>query len=237
VRRKPRVALLATGDELVRPGEPIGPNQIVSSNSLAVGAFVRACGGDPIDLGIAKDNRQSLESMARGAKGADLLVTIGGASVGDYDLVQAVLGDSGLEVDFWKVAMRPGKPLMFGHIGDTAMLGLPGNPVSALVCSLLFVNPAIAALLGLPDTGLPLQHAVLGCDLPENGVRQDYLRSTLADSTDGLPVVTPFAKQDSSMLSRLAAAHCLIVRPPHAPAAAKGSRVDILRLGSDTLAF
>jgi molybdopterin molybdotransferase len=202
-----------------------------------VAAFVRSCGGDPIDLGIAKDNRESLETMARGAKGADLLITIGGASVGDYDLVQSVLGDSGLDIDFWKVAMRPGKPLMFGHIGDTAMLGLPGNPVSALVCSLLFVQPAIAALLGLPDTGLPVRPAILGCDLQENGIRQDYMRATIIDSADGLPVVTPFSKQDSSMLSRLAAADCLVVRPPHAPAVRKGDRVDIVPLDRDAAVF
>ncbi len=237
VRRRPRVAILATGDELVRPGEPIGPNQIVSSNSLAVAAFVRSCGGEAIDLGIARDNRESLQSMAAGAQGADLLITIGGASVGDHDLIQSVLGDNGLQVDFWKVAMRPGKPLVSGRIGDTAMLGLPGNPVSALVCSLLYVKPAIDALLGLPLQGLPTQSAALGADLGENGVRQDYIRATLKHGDDGLPVVTPFAKQDSSMLSRIAASDCLIVRLPHAPAAAKGATVDIIRLDLDPLHY
>ncbi|HJN60846.1 MAG TPA: gephyrin-like molybdotransferase Glp, partial [Alphaproteobacteria bacterium] len=151
VRRKPRVAILATGDEIVMPGEPIGPNQIVSSNSHALAAAVESYGGDPFSLGIAPDERQGLKAMAAGARGADILVTTGGASVGDHDLVQSVLGEIGLELDFWKIAMRPGKPLIFGSIGETRLLGLPGNPVSALVCALIFLRPAIGRMLGLMD--------------------------------------------------------------------------------------
>ena len=235
VRRRPRVALLATGDELVRPGEPIGPHQIVTSNNLGLAGIVRTIGGEPIDLGIAPDNRNSLRAMAAGAKGADLLVTLGGASVGDHDLVQSVLGEDGLVVDFWRIAMRPGKPLIFGHLGDTPLLGLPGNPVSSLVCGLIFVQPALSALLGHTHATANTRTAILGRDLPENDERQDYLRATLDDiGSDsihpGEQVATPFEKQDSSMLSSLARADCLVIRPPHAPAAKTGDTVTILPL-------
>ncbi|MBM3573207.1 MAG: molybdopterin molybdotransferase MoeA, partial [Alphaproteobacteria bacterium] len=149
VRRRPRVAILATGDEIVRPGDPIGPAQIVSSNGFALAAFVLACGGTPIDLGIARDSLDSLKEAAAGARGADLLLTTGGASVGEHDLVQQALGQKGLTLDFWRIAMRPGKPLMFGRFGATPMLGLPGNPVSTIVCALLFLRPALEKLLGI----------------------------------------------------------------------------------------
>ncbi len=230
VRRRPRVALIATGDEVVRPGDPVGPFQIVSSNTLALAALVREAGGEPIDLGIAEDNADSLRRIAAGAKGADLLVTTGGASVGDHDLIRAVLGEEGLEIDFWRIAMRPGKPLIFGRVRETPLLGVPGNPVSALVCGLLFLRPAIDAMLGVtrPDGGRA--RARLGRDLPANDEREDYLRARLARDGDGEPVATPFERQDSAMLSALVRADCLVVRPPHAPAARKGDIVPILPL-------
>ncbi len=229
VRRRPRIALLATGDELVRPGEAIGPHQIVSSNALGLAAMIAACGGEAIDLGIARDDREELRAMALGARGADMLITLGGASVGDHDLVQSVLGEAGLKVDFWKVAMRPGKPLIFGHMGQTPMLGLPGNPVSSMVCGLLFVRPAIAALLGETGGGNTTRAAILGAGMAQNDNRQDYVRASL--SPDG--IATPFPVQDSAMLSSLAKAGCLIIRPPHAPAAKAGDTVPVLRLEGD----
>lgn len=229
VRRRPRVAILATGDEVVMPGEPVGRGQIVSSNGLALGAFVQAWGGEPIQLGIAPDRVDALQDMAMAAQGADLLVTTGGASVGEHDLVRSALQPKGLSLDFWQIAMRPGKPLMFGRVGVTPLLGLPGNPVSSLVCSLIFLRPALLRLLGVPQTDVQLEPAVSGTDLPVNDRRQDYLRATLSRSVGGALVATPFAKQDSSMLRLLAAADCLIVRPPHAPALPAGSPVEILR--------
>jgi molybdopterin molybdotransferase len=231
VHRRPRIAMIATGDELARPGEPIGPNQIVSSNALALAALIREAGGIPIDLGIAKDEEASLAALADGARGADMLVTLGGASVGEHDLVRKVLGARGLALDFWRIAMRPGKPLMFGRIENAALLGLPGNPVSSLVCATLFLVPALRALQGERAESRPPLTAKLGRDLPANDGREDYLRSTLSFEADGTAVATPFEKQDSSMLSRLARADCLVVRAPHAPAAQAGSRVPIVPLG------
>ena len=229
VRRRPRVALLATGDEVVRPGEPVGPNQIVSSNSLALAALVTEAGGEPVDLGIALDNADSLERMAAGAKGADVLVTTGGASVGDHDLVQQVLGKIGFELDFWRIAMRPGKPLIFGDINGTPLLGVPGNPVSALVCAMVFLRPAIATMLAVDNSAVP-ETAALGIDLDANDHRQDYLRARLEPGANGELVATPFARQDSSMLSTLTASSCLVIRPPHAGPAKAGDRAEILRL-------
>ena len=229
VRRRPRIALLATGDEVVRPGEPVGPNQIVSSNSLALAALVTEAGGEPVDLGIALDNADSLERMAAGAKGADVLVTTGGASVGDHDLVQQVLGKVGFKLDFWRIAMRPGKPLIFGAINGTPLLGVPGNPVSALVCAMVFLRPAIATMLAVDNGGGP-ETAVLGIDLEANDQRQDYLRARLEPGPNGELVATPFARQDSSMLSTLTASGCLVIRPPHAGPAKAGERAEILRL-------
>ena len=230
VRRRPRVALIATGDEIVRPGDPIGPAQIVSSNALALMALVREAGGEPVDLGIARDERESLAALTDAARGADLLVTLGGASVGERDLVREVLGARGLELDFWQIAMRPGKPLMHGRLGDTLMLGFPGNPVSSLVCGLLFLKPLVEAMLGLPAADPATVSARLGRDLAANDRREDYLRSTVARAEDGALVATPFERQDSSMLSRLARADALVVRPPHAPPAAAGSPVRMLPL-------
>ena len=238
VRRRPRIALLATGDELVRPGEPIGPQQIVTSNNLGLAGIIARAGGEAIDLGIAPDNREALAAMATGARGADMLITLGGASVGDHDLVQSVLGEQGLVVDFWRIAMRPGKPLIFGHVGETPMIGLPGNPVSALVCGLIFVQPAIAALLDDRAQLDARARARLGCDLPQNDERQDYLRASLTLAGDDHPhagefIATPFERQDSSMLSSLARADCLVIRPPRAAPAKTGDRVDILQLNDN----
>jgi molybdopterin molybdotransferase len=235
VRRRPRVAILATGDEIVRPGDPIGPNQIVSSNALALSALITAVGGDPIMLGIAPDETAALRRMAAGAQGADLLVTTGGASVGEHDLVRSGLAPDGLELDFWSIAMRPGKPLMFGRLGAVPLLGLPGNPVSSLVCALVFLKPALEALLGLARPREMRQTALLATDLKANDRRQDYLRARFEGDADDQRRVAPFAKQDSSMLSPLAQADCLIVRPPNAPALAAGNPVEIIPLGGFAL--
>ncbi len=235
VRRRPRIALLANGDELAYPGEPLGPNQIVCSNSIALAALITRAGATPIDLGIAPDEARALTAMAAGARGADMLVTMGGASVGDYDLVRSALGEAGLELDFWKIAMRPGKPLIFGRIGGTPLLGVPGNPVSAMVCGLIFLLPAIARLLGLEGGGLVETTARLGRDLGENDRRQDYLRARLERNADGTLSATPFTLQDSSVISGLSHADCLIVRAAHAPAARAGDEVTVLLLDPERL--
>lgn len=237
VRRRPQVAILSTGDEIVMPGDPIGPNQIVSSNSLALGAFVAACGAVPLQLGIAADTPGAVQRAAEGARGADLLVTTGGASVGEHDLVKDALGAEELEIDFWTIAMRPGKPLMVGRYRDAAMVGLPGNPVSTLVCALIFLKPALERLSGLDPAAVPPLTARLAVALPENDRREDYLRASLSRSADGELKAKPFAKQDSSMMSLLARSDCLVVRPPHAPAAKAGERVTIIPLGGGLLSL
>ncbi|MEX1036247.1 MAG: gephyrin-like molybdotransferase Glp [Sneathiella sp.] len=230
VRRKPKIALLSTGDELVRPGEPLGPNQIISSNSLAVAALIEAAGGEALDLGIARDNADSLRAKVANARSADMLITLGGASVGDHDLIQPVLGKEGLSVDFWRIAMRPGKPLMFGSFAGIPMLGMPGNPVSSLICSFLFLIPAIDALRGLAPRTPPRQRAVLSHAMKENDQREDYMRAVIMDDTKDLPIIRLFDKQDSSMLSALSLADCLVVRAPFAKALPEGSEVDIIPL-------
>ena len=237
VRRQPRIAYTATGDEVVMPGEPLGPDQIISSNSVAMGAYIRVLGGKPVNLGIARDNEESLRQVLDGAKGADLLVTIGGASVGDYDLVQKVLGEEGMDLGFYKVAMRPGKPLIFGRLGRVPVLGLPGNPVSAGVTAVIFLKAMIERMLGIPAPEGPPPTAILGRDLDANDHRQDYLRARLSHDPDGNLVATPFGRQDSAMLSRLAEAGCLVVRAPEAPPASKGERVEIVPLGLGALSF
>ena len=235
VHRQPRIALLTTGDEIVMPGEPIGENQIVGSNGMALSAFVTACGGQPVHLGIAPDDEGALVGLVDGARGADLLVTTGGVSVGDHDLVRSAFGDGGMELDFWKIAMRPGKPLLFGKLRDTPILGLPGNPVSTLVCATIFLRPAIDVMLGHAAEDRPAETAALAGELGENDRRQDYLRATLSFDSRGRRLATPFQRQDSSMLATLAHADCLIVRAPHAPPAKAGDSVEIVRLSGGVL--
>ncbi|MTI45713.1 molybdopterin molybdochelatase [Roseibium hamelinense] len=232
VRRKPVVAILATGDELVPPGAEPGPDQIIASNHAGIAALVEDCGGTPLDLGISRDNPRELVSHVRRAleAKADILVTLGGASVGDHDLVQDVLGKEGMDLSFWRIAMRPGKPLMAGRLGHTKVLGLPGNPVSSLVCGLLFLKPLLSKMLGRDDQEPQFGYAVLGAPLPENDRRQDYIRAGLNLGDDGQPIASPFQKQDSSMLGLLAQSGALIVRPPHATAASAGDKVQIIRL-------
>jgi molybdopterin molybdotransferase len=228
VRRKPRVAILANGDELVPPGAKPGPDQIVSSNGIGLAALVTELGGAATDLGIAPDKREAIAAFVDRAKDADVLVVTGGASVGEHDLVQDALKDRGLALDFWKIAMRPGKPLMVGRLGDMRVLGLPGNPVSTFVCAHLFLKPLVRAMLGLP-TAPDEATARLGTPMPENDGRQDYVRARLVKTASGLEA-TPFDVQDSSMLSTFAAADALIVRPIRAPAAPAGTPVPVLLL-------
>jgi molybdopterin molybdotransferase len=233
VRRRPRVAILATGDELVRPGEPAAWDQIVASNSLAVAALAREAGADPIDLGIAADDLDTLKTAVGRAReaGADLLVTLGGASVGDHDLVQRALSEEGMELGFWRVALRPGKPLMHGRLGPMLAIGLPGNPVSSIVCGLLFVVPAIRAFLGDPRAGDDRSEpATLGRDMPENDKREDYMRARLDTASDRLPIATAETRQDSSMLAVLGRSEALLIRQPHAPATRAGDPCRIIRL-------
>lgn len=231
VRRTPRVALLATGDELVAPGTAPAPGQIVYSNGFALAALARAEGAEVIDLGIVPDRVDdtiaAIDAAAR--EHADVLVTTGGASVGDYDLVQQSLAARGMALSFWKVAVRPGRPMMHGVLGGMRVLGLPGNPVSAYVCGFLFLVPLIRRLLGRPQVEAPQESAVLGRALPANDERADYLRATLAHGPQG-PVATPFDIQDSSMLALLAKADCLLIREPFAPAAAAGTPCTIVKL-------
>ena len=229
VHRRPRIGILSTGDEIVMPGDPIGPHQIVSSNSLSLAAFVAACGGVPVSVGNAPDDPEALRRIAAATSGVDLLVTTGGASVGEHDLVRDALVADGLDLDFWQIAMRPGKPLMVGSYRGTPMVGLPGNPVSTVVCALLFLKPALDRLSGAPTETAPQSTARLGVALSKNDQRQDYLRSRLAHAADGVLEVFPFEAQDSSMMRLLAAADCLVVRPPHAPAVAAGTIVPIIR--------
>jgi molybdopterin molybdotransferase len=232
VHRRPRVAILATGDEIAMPGEPIPPGGIVSSNSHALAALVRAAGGEPMVLPNAKDNAAEIGAVADSIAGVDLLITTGGASVGDHDLVLSSLQARGMTLDFWQIAMRPGKPLLFGQMAATPVIGLPGNPVSALVCAILFVLPAMTRLCGLPPAPPPQSTAILGAPVRANDKRADHLRATVDTDSAGRIVVTPFPVQDSAMLRRLALADALIVRDPHAPALPEGAEVRIIRLDS-----
>jgi molybdopterin molybdotransferase len=226
VRRKPVVAFVATGDELSRPGESRKAGGIVASSGYGLAAMIVHWGGSPRDLGILPDTMEAVSNIAAMAKDADLIVTLGGASVGDHDLVQKALGPKGFALDFWKIAMRPGKPLIFGKLGAVPLLGLPGNPVSSLVCAMLFLKPAIKAMLGMKKEG-ELRTARLLRDLPANDQRQDYLRAR-TEMRDGELWIEAFEVQDSSMLTVLAKSDALIVRAPHAPATTAGEHVEIL---------
>jgi len=232
VHRRPRVAVLATGDELVLPGADPKPGQIVLSNGYALHALARQEGADTVDLGIAADTMDATTAAIRRARdgGADILVTTGGASVGDHDLMHVALQAEGVALSFWKIALRPGKPMMHGRLGDMRVIGLPGNPVSSYICAFLFMVPLLRALSGRADLHHGSEPAVLGNDLPANDQRQDYLRARLARRADGTAVATTVSQQDSSLLANLAVAQALVIRAPFAPAAAAGDPCTVIRL-------
>ncbi len=228
VRKRPHIGILSSGDELVSPGECPQTGQLINSNSLFLHQLVTLSGGIAVDLGIIRDTPGALITAVKAAGPLDLLVTTGGASVGDHDhIVSDIMAADGGQIDFWKIAMRPGKPLIFGKIGNTPLLGLPGNPVSAGVCGLVFLQPALRSMLGSSLT-LVQPSAKLAKALPENDRRQDYLRACFITHDDGSLAVTPAPQQDSSMLQTFTHADCLIIRPPHAPAAPYGTIVPIL---------
>jgi molybdopterin molybdotransferase len=230
VVKKPLLAIIATGDELLLPGSELGPDQIVASNAFGVAAIAESVGARVLDLGIVPDSRPAISARIRHAleQDADVVVTLGGASVGDHDLTNEALIAEGMELDFWKIAMRPGKPLMFGRRGRTRFLGLPGNPVASLVCSHLFLKPLLSRLGGRPYQP-DICGAALDKPMPANDLRQDYVRAVLRVDPDGLKA-TPFETQDSSMLKTFADANGLIIREPFAPAAPVGSICSVLRL-------
>lgn len=230
VHRRPVVAILATGNELVPPGVVPGPDQIVSSNPVGIAAIVEAAGGVARLIGIARDDRESLSHSIAAAQDADVLVTIGGASVGDHDLVAPALEAAGVTLGFWKIAMRPGKPMLFGQRAGQRVLGLPGNPVSSLICGRVFLMPLVARLAGREADAAGAVTARLAAPIEPNGPRQHYMRATLETAGDGGVRVRPARSQDSSLLMPLAAADALIVRPPHAPALLPGDAVSILPL-------
>lgn len=229
VRRKPRIVLFTTGDELVLPGQRPRKDQIVSSNSHALEAMARQFGAEVVNLGIVRDSLKATIAAVRKGLGADVLLTTGGASVGDHDYVQAAFKACGVKIDFWKIALRPGKPFMYGRKGRTHVMGLPGNPVSALVTARIFLKPLLDAFAGL-SAREQLHTAVLNGNLPLNDNRQDYMRATLSLEADGRHIVTPFGLQDSSMQRTLQSSQALIVREPFAPAAASGALVSIILL-------
>jgi molybdopterin molybdotransferase len=225
VIRRPVVAVIATGDELVPPGAAPGPDQITASNSYGLAAMLTGLGAEVRLLPIARDTAPALEQALALAAGSDLILTSGGASVGDHDLVGQVTQSLGMERSFYKIAMRPGKPLLAGRLGKAALIGLPGNPVSALVCGTVFVAPVVRALLGLGAAPAPRESARLAAALPANGPREHYMRALQSGDR-----VSAFARQDSALLSVMAAANCLLVRPPHDPALAEGATVQVIRL-------
>ncbi len=236
VRRKPLVALLATGDELVTPGQQPGPSQIIASSTFGIAALARKAGAEVLDLGIVPDDTAAITAAVERAREAkvDVIVTLGGASVGDHDLVQATLVAAGMQLDFWRIAMRPGKPLMVGSFGETHVLGLPGNPVSSLVCGLLFLEPLIRKLASLP----PVKRAATAeaaVSMKANDQRQDYVRARLTRSVSGTLRAEPFGKQDSSMMKIFAEADCLIVRRPHAPELIAGEACAVMLIRPELL--
>ncbi|KQZ02477.1 molybdenum cofactor biosynthesis protein MoaA [Pseudolabrys sp. Root1462] len=235
VHRSPHVAVLGSGDELIMPGGTLKPGEIVYSNGFALSALVRAEGGTVTDLGIARDDLDDIAGKIRRARdaGVDILLTSGGASVGDHDLMQKALKAEGLDLSFWRVALRPGRPMMHGRfardgLGAMHVLGVPGNPVSSYVCAFLFLTPLIRTLSGRSDVVTMPEFAILGRDLPENDERADYLRATLESGPDG-PIATPVPVQDSSLMAPLARAGGLLIREPFAPAAKAGERCRILK--------
>jgi molybdopterin molybdotransferase len=230
VHRRPKVAVLGTGDELLMPGSALKAGEIVYSNGFALAALAQSEGADVIDLGIARDRLEEIAAAVRRARdgGADVLLTSGGASVGDHDLVQRALKTEGLDLSFWRVALRPGRPMMHGLLDGMHVLGVPGNPVSSYVCAFLYLVPLIRKLSGRADIEQKVEAALLGSDLPANDERADYLRATLSDGPDG-PVATPVPVQDSSLMAPLARADCLLIRAPGAPAATAGSPCAIVK--------
>ncbi len=230
VHRRPRIAILSTGDEIFLPGEQIRPGGIVSSNAHMLAGLVRAAGAEASILPHAGDSLSAIADSAAAAAGADILVTTGGASVGDHDLVRAALQLRGFALDFWKIAMRPGKPMMFGQMGALPVIGLPGNPVSAYVCAILFLLPAVSRLSGLPAGDTPTEPATLGAPVRANDHRADHLRAVLERAPDGGWIATPGERQDSALQSMLARSQALVVRAPHAPALPAGAAIQIIRL-------
>lgn len=225
VYRRPEIAIISTGDELVQPGEEPGPDQIIASNAYGLAALIEEQGGVPRLLPIARDDPASLEMVFDLARGADLVVTIGGASVGEYDLVGQVAAERGMDRAFYKVAMRPGKPLMAGRLDGAMMIGLPGNPVSALVCGTVFLVPVMRAMLGLGAAPAPRVRLPLAEPVEANGPREHYMRARITDGA-----IAPAKRQDSALLSVLASADALLIRPPHDAARAIGEMVEAILL-------
>ncbi|MBV9262586.1 MAG: molybdopterin molybdotransferase MoeA, partial [Pseudolabrys sp.] len=233
VYRLPVVAILGTGDELVPPGSSPKEGEIIYSSGYALSPLIRATPARVIELGVAKDRVEDIVACIRRAREAkaDVLLTTGGASVGEHDLVQKALASEGLELSFWKIAMRPGKPMMHGRLGTMHVLGVPGNPVSSYVCTFLFLRPLLRRLAGRSELHAQPLCAVLGRDLPQNDERAEYMRASLEKHADGALVATPFPNQDSSLMAPLARADCLVIREPHAQSARAGSPCVILKLG------
>jgi len=230
VSRRPVIGVVSTGDEIVMPGEPIAEGQIVSANGPGLCAFIASHGGEPMHLGVVKDDPNALMRVAEHAHHLDMLVTSGGVSVGDHDVVKGGLSAMGFKATFHKIAMRPGKPLLYGRLSELPVMGLPGNPVSAMVCAILFLGPALAKLQGLAGDAPTTMSARLASDMKANDSRADHVRASMRIGSDGIPIVTPFAKQDSAMLSVFAHADALIVRAPDSPAAKAGEMVSVIPL-------